>query len=44
MIDQEVSDVPLCVHGNVTLKGDAGVLAGVLLFSSVVAGSCLLFF
>lgn len=33
----------LHVKGNTTLKGDAGMLIGILLFSSVVAGSGLLF-
>lgn len=40
---ETVSVVALRVNGNMTLKGDAGVLIGVLLFSSVVAGFCLLF-
>lgn len=41
---EEVSVAALRVKGNMTLKGDAGMLIGILLFSSVVAGSGLLFF
>lgn len=41
---EEISIVALHVNENMTLKGDSGVLIGVLLFISVVVGSCLLFF
>lgn len=38
------SVVALRINRNMTLKGGVGVLIGVLLFSSVVAEFCLLFF
>lgn len=41
---EEVSIAALRFKGNMTLKGDAGELRGILRFSSVVAGSGLLFF
>lgn len=39
---EEAKVVALHINGNMTLKSVAGLLTGVLFFSSVVAGSCLL--